>query len=264
MGEDRAEHTREVTALRQALEIGYRLFDTAEMYGEGGAERVVGEALAPLLARGSVAREDITLVSKVYPHNASRRGAVAACERSLKRLRVESIDIYLLHWRGSIALAETVDAFESLKTQGKIRDWGVSNFDVGDMQELASLRSPALHCATNQIYYSVTSRGPEHSLLPLLRECRIPVMAYSPVDQGEVQRWPILAEIGARHGASATQVALAWLLAQPGVIVIPKAVQEPHLRQNWEAMSLPLSAADMSAIEHAFPAPRRKEPLAMR
>ncbi|MDZ7653629.1 MAG: aldo/keto reductase [Burkholderiaceae bacterium] len=252
----------EVEAVRLALDIGYRLIDTAEMYGEGGAEEVVGAALRAWTAQPGCTRDDVFVVSKVYPHNASRQGAVAACERSLKRLGLDHIDLYLLHWRGQHPLRDTVAAFEQLRRDGRIRHWGVSNFDADDMQELWRLAAGA-QCATNQIYYSASERGVEFDLLPALRERGVPAMAYCPIDQGALARDATLAQVGALQGASAAQVALAWVLAQSGVIAIPKAVREMHLRENFAAAALRLTADDLAQIDRAHPPPRRKQPLAM-
>jgi aldehyde reductase len=255
MGEHARSRAQEIAAVRLALDLGYRLIDTAEMYGEGGAEEVIGEAVA-----GD--RDHVFLVSKVYPHNASRKGTVAACERSLKRLRTDRIDLYLLHWRGAVPLAETVDAFEQLKRAGKIRHWGVSNFDVDDMAELWALEGGA-QCAANQVYYSVSRRGIEFDLLPWLRERGVPTMAYCPIDEGALAGSAPLAAIGRAHGASAAQVALAWAIAQPDMIAIPKAVKPQHLRQNLAAASLELSSEDLAHIDRQFPPPRRRTRLAM-
>jgi diketogulonate reductase-like aldo/keto reductase len=258
MGESARSRGTEVAALRLALDIGYRVIDTAEMYGEGGAEEVVGEAL-----RGaSVRRESLFIVSKVYPHNASRRGVEAACERSLKRLQLEQIDLYLLHWRGEHPLADTLAGFEALKRRGLIRHWGVSNFDSADMHELQALPGGAA-CASNQVYYALSERGIEFDLLPWMRQHGMPCMAYCPIDRGRLAGDSVLQAVGQRHGASATQVALAWMLAQPGVMAIPKAVREVHLRENFAAAALTLDAEDFAAIEARFPPPRRKKALAM-
>lgn len=265
LGESAAARPQEVAALRLALDIGYRLIDTAEMYGEGGAEEVLGAALAEALRGGGLRREALFIVSKVYPHNASRAGTVAACERSLRRLGLDQIDLYLLHWRGQHALAHTVEAMQALQATGKIRHWGVSNLDTDDMDELLAAGGSA--CACNQVYYSPAERGPEFSLLPWLRQRRMPLMAYSPLDQGAAGGLvtdATLAAIGAAHGgASAAQVALAWLLAQPGVAVIPKAGSEKHLRENFAAAALSLTADDLARIDARFPPPRRQRPLAM-
>ena len=263
MGEDARQRAAEVRAVRLAIEMGYRVIDTAEMYGDGGAEEVLGVAVAQALKAGDVKREELFIVSKVYPHNASRAGTRVACERSLKRLGLDHIDLYLLHWRGQHALADTVAAFEQLKARGQIRHWGVSNLDTGDMDELGGVHHGKL-CAANQVYYSLGQRGAEFSLLPRLRALGMPAMAYSPIDQGALAGHPALSHIGQRHGATAAQVALAWVLAQPGVMAIPKAVQEAHLRDNLGAAHLVLSAEDRAALDDSFPPPRRKTALAMR
>jgi diketogulonate reductase-like aldo/keto reductase len=258
MGESKRARADEVGAVRLALDIGYRLIDTAEMYGEGGAEEVVGEAL-----RGaSVHRESVFVVSKVYPHNASRRGVEAACERSLKRLQLEQIDLYLLHWRGAHPLADTVAGFEALQRRGLIRHWGVSNFDVAHMEELQTVAGGD-RCASNQVYYALSERGIEFELLPWMRTRSMPCMAYCPLDQGRLAGDAVLKAIGERHRASATQVALAWMLAQPGVMAIPKAAREAHLRENFAAADLRLSPEDFHEIDRRFSPPRRKTRLAM-
>jgi diketogulonate reductase-like aldo/keto reductase len=262
MGESTRSRTAETEAVRLALDLGYRLIDTAEMYGEGGAEEVVGAALRAWSAQPGCRRADVFVVSKVYPHNASRQGAVAACERSLRRLGLDRIDLYLLHWRGQHPLRDTVAAFEQLQRDGRIGHWGVSNFDTDDMQELWHLPQGE-HCAANQIYYSASKRGVEFDLLPALRERGVPAMAYCPIDQGALARDKTFAQVGARHGASAAQAALAWVLAQSGVIAIPKAVREAHLRENLAAARLALTAEDRARIDRAFPPPERKQPLAM-
>lgn len=252
MGEQPAQRGREIVALRQGIELGLSLIDTAEMYAEGGAEQVVGEAIRGL-------RDQVFLVSKVYPHNASRKGVSAACERSLRRLGTEVIDLYLLHWRGQYPLEETVVAFERLREQGKIRRWGVSNFDLDDMHELDN---PV--CATNQVQYSLETRGIEFDLLPWCQTQRMPLMAYCPVGQGgRLLRHPALAEVAERYAATPARVALAWLLKQPGVIAIPKAVELAHVRDNAAALDLCLDANDLQRLDVAFPSPRRKQPLAV-
>jgi diketogulonate reductase-like aldo/keto reductase len=258
MGESARDRRAEVDAVRHALELGYRLIDTAEMYGDGGAEEIVGEALA----RGPVRRDAVFLVSKVYPHNASRKGTAAACERSLARLRTGHLDLYLLHWRGAVPLAETVEAFERLREQGKIRHWGVSNFDVADLRELWAADDGG-RCAANQIYYSAGQRGIEFDLLPWQRQNRLPAMAYCPIDQGALASSTALRAIARRRGATAAQIALAWVLRHPDVIAIPKAVQAAHLRDNLAAASIELAAAELAEIDAAFPPPARKRPLAM-
>jgi diketogulonate reductase-like aldo/keto reductase len=262
MGEAKRTRAAEVAAVREAVQLGYRLFDTAEMYGEGGAESLLGEALRGAIAAGEVRRDELFVVSKVYPHNASRRGAVAACERSLGRLGLERVDLYLLHWRGAHPLADTLAAFEELQSQGRIARWGVSNFDLNDMRELFALDGGA-RCAANQVWYSAGQRGAEFALLPWLAERGIAAMAYSPIDQAALARHGALATIGRRLGASAAQVALAWVLRRPGVIAIPKAVRAAHLRENLAAASIELDAEALQAIDAASPPPDAATPLAM-
>lgn len=262
IGEAAGRRRSEVAAVRTALELGYRVIDTAEMYGEGGAEEVVGSALGEALRSGVVRRDEVFVVSKVYPHNASRDGVRAACERSRRRLGLDTIDLYLLHWRGSHPLRETVAGFEALREAGAIRHWGVSNFDRDDMTELAAVPGGA-GCAANQVYYSLGERGAGFDLLPWLQHRSMPLMAYCPIDQGRLAGDATLRAIGARHGASAAQVALAWVLSQPGVMAIPKAVREAHLRENLAAADLTLTRADLDEIDARFAPPRRKTPLAM-
>jgi diketogulonate reductase-like aldo/keto reductase len=262
MGETPRSRAAELAAVRSAIEMGYRVIDTAEMYGEGGAERIVGEAVAAALRAGTVAREDLFIVSKVYPHNASRAGTQAACDRSRQRLGLDQIDLYLLHWRGQHALVDTVAAFEALRAQGHIRHWGVSNFDRDDMAELAGVPE-GTRCAANQVYYSLGERGAGFDLLPWLQHRSVPLMAYCPIDQGRLAGDEVLTGIGARYGASAAQVALAWALAQPGVMAIPKAVREAHLRENLAAAALQLTRDDLNQIDAKFPPPRQRTPLAM-
>ncbi|MDF0732043.1 aldo/keto reductase [Pseudomonas entomophila] len=252
MGEEPSRRAAEVAALQEGIELGMRLIDTAEMYAEGGAESVVGQALVGR-------RERVFLVSKVYPHNASQRGVPAACERSLKRLGTDCIDLYLLHWRGQYPLEETVEAFERLREQGKIRHWGVSNFDVDDLRELGDVG-----CATNQVLYNPAERGIEFDLLPFSRAQRIPTIAYCPLAQaGRLLRHPVLAEIAARHGVTPAQVSLAWVTREADVIAIPKAVSPMHVRLNATAGGLLLTEEDLRAIDQAFTAPTRKQRLAM-
>jgi diketogulonate reductase-like aldo/keto reductase len=252
MGEDRSAHKREVAALRTGIELGMTLIDTAEMYAEGGAESVVGEAITGL-------RDQVFLVSKVYPHNASRKGIPQACERSLRRLDTDYIDLYLLHWRGQYPLEETVEAFERLREDGKIGRWGVSNFDVDDLEELSSSA-----CATNQVLYNLEERGIEFDLLPWCQHQRMPLMAYCPIGQGGAMlAEPVLNEIAARHGVTPAQVSLAWILRQDGVIAIPKAVRPEHVQLNAQAAQLQLEAGDLAALDQAFQAPQRKQRLAM-
>ena len=255
MGEDARRRGAEAAALRHGLDLGLTLIDTAEMYGEGGAEEVVAEAI-----RGR--RDGVFVVSKVYPHNASARGTIAACERSLKRLGTDRIDLYLLHWRGAHPLAETVAAFERLQRDGKIRYWGVSNLDADEMGELAAVPGGGA-CAANQVLYNPQRRGIEWDLLPWCRERGVPVMAYSPIEQGRLPTGGALGEIARAHGCSAFQVALAWVLAQPGVLAIPKAARPEHVAANARAAAIALSAAELAMIDRSFPPPTRKRPLAM-
>lgn len=262
LGEDPARAAAEERTLRQALEIGYRVIDTAEMYGDGGAESVVGAALAGAL-RAGLAREELFIVSKVLPFNASQAGVAAACERSLRRLRLDHIDLYLLHWPGDVPLEDTVHGFEQLQRRGHIRHWGVSNFDLEDLRELTQVPGGAA-CAANQVYYSLSQRGVEWDLLPWQRVQQMPLMAYCPIDQGDLAGHPALSPLAQRHGVTPAQVALAWVLHQNGVMALPKAGSAEHLQQNWAAASLVLDAADLAALDSAFPPPRGKQALAMR
>jgi diketogulonate reductase-like aldo/keto reductase len=262
MGERADQREAEILAVRDALRLGYRLIDTAEMYGEGGAETMLGTALQQAFTAGEARREDLTVVSKVYPHHASTQGVIDACERSLRRLKLESIDLYLLHWRGEFPLAQTLDGFATLQARGLIRHWGVSNFDVDDMEELAALPGGS-HCAANQVYYSLSARGIEFDLLPWQAKRRLPLMAYSPIDQGALSDHAAVLAIAQRLSVSAAQVALAWVLRQPEVIAIPKAVRSAHLRDNLAATQLQLGVEDLSLLDAAFPPPRRKRSLAM-
>jgi diketogulonate reductase-like aldo/keto reductase len=255
MGERGADRRAEAAALRLGLDLGMALIDTAEMYAEGGAEEVVAEAIAGR-------RDEAFVVSKVYPHNAGGRRLEAACERSLKRLRVDTIDLYLLHWRGSFPLADTVEGFERMRGAGKIRRWGVSNLDVDDLEELGAALAD---CAADQVLYSLENRGIEHDLLPFCRDRGMPVMAYSPVGQGgALLRHPALRAVAARHGgATPAQVAIAWTLRAPGVVSIPKASDPEHVRLNAAARDLRLTEADLAELDAAFLPPERKQRLAM-
>jgi diketogulonate reductase-like aldo/keto reductase len=254
MGERGARRAEEARALRLGLDLGMTLVDTAEMYADGGAEEVVAEAIAGR-------REEVFLVSKVYPHNAGERKLEQACERSLKRLRVETIDLYLLHWRGSVPLADTVEGFERMRAAGKIRRWGVSNLDVDDLEELGA---GLADCAADQVLYNLEARGIEYDLLPFCRGRGMPVMAYTPIGQaGAMLRHAALKAVAARHGASPAQVAIAWTLRGGGVISIPKAASEPHVRENARAAEIVLTAEDEAALDAAFPPPKRKRSLAM-
>lgn len=255
MGEDARRRADEVNALKLGLDLGMTLIDTAEMYASGGAEEVIAQAIAGR-------RDEVFLVSKVLPSNASRAGVKRACENSLKRLATDRIDLYLLHWPGSVPLAETVEAFETLKKAGKIRHWGVSNFDTHEMEELVSLPDGG-NVQTNQILYNLSQRGPEFDLAPWNRQRGIPLMAYSPVDQGVLARNARLEAIAARHDATPAQVALAWVMAQDGVIAIPKAGKQEHVRQNVAALDIELTSEDFADIDRAFPPPTRKRGLEM-
>ena len=255
IGDDRAARAEEIATIRLGLDAGATLIDTAEMYGEGRSEELVGEAIAGR-------RDEAFIVTKVYPHNASRKGMPAACERSLKRLRTDRIDLYLLHWRGSIPFAETVDAFVALQKAGKIRHYGVSNLDLGDM--LALWKIPAGRAvAANQLLYNLTRRGIEYDLLPWLRERKVPVMAYSPVEQGRLMKDGKLAGFARRHGMTAAQAALAWLLAKDGVIVIPKTGRRDRLKENLGALEVKLDAAQLAELDRLFPPPAGPQPLDM-
>ena len=261
-GESPRSRAAEVKAVRLAIELGLRLFDTAEMYGEGGAEDLLGQALAEALRAGDVRREELTIVSKVYPHNASLKGLPQACERSLRRLGLERLDLYLLHWPGSHPLRDTVAAFEALLARGRIAHWGVSNFDLDDMKALWRVPGgPA--CAVNQVYYSLSQRGIEFDLVPWQRERGLPFMAYCPIDQGALALEPGLQPIARRLGATPAQLALAWLLQRGDVVAIPKAVREPHLRENAAAVDITLDAAALAEFDALFPPPQGRQPLAI-
>jgi diketogulonate reductase-like aldo/keto reductase len=255
MGEDRRRAAEEATAVRLGIELGMTLIDTAEMYGGGGAEEIVARA-----AEG--VRDDLFIVSKVYPHNASRAGVVAACERSLKRLRTDRIDLYLLHWRGSIPLAETLEGFELLARDGKIRYHGVSNFDRGDMAEWVALRGGET-VAADQVLYNLSHRGPEWDLVPWCRERGVAIMAYTPLGHGSMLGNRGLIEIARRREAMPAQIALAWLLRQDGTIVIPKAARPEHVRENRGALDVALTEEDLAALDRAFPPPKRRTALGM-
>ena len=255
IGDDRTRRAEETATLQRGIELGMNLIDTAEMYGDGTSERLVGEAI-----RGR--RDQVFLVSKVYPHNASRRGTAAACERSLKRLGVDCLDLYLLHWRGSVPLQETIEGFEALQAQGKIRHWGVSNLDTADMEELVGLSGGA-RVAADQVLYNLSRRGIEWDLLPWCQTRQIPLMAYSPIEQARLLRQPGLRHLAAKHGATPAQLALAWLLRQDGVIAIPKASTRQHLEENFAAVTLSLDDAVLAELDRLFPPPRNATPLEM-
>jgi diketogulonate reductase-like aldo/keto reductase len=255
MGEDRRLREKEIVALRYGLDLGLTLIDTAEMYGDGGAEELVGEAIEGR-------RDEVFLVSKVLPNHATRSGTVAACERTLRRLKTDRLDLYLLHWREEVPLEETVEAFASLLRAGKIRHWGVSNFDVSDMKDLIGL--PGGNCVeTDQVLYNLTRRGIEYDLLPWCKERRLPIMAYSPVEQGRLLGRTILQRVARQHGATPAQIALAWVLRQDGVIAIPKAAESEHVLDNRKALEVRLTNEDLSALDKEFPPPTHKVPLEM-
>lgn len=256
MGEDASERGREADALRLGLDLGVTLIDTAEMYGEGGAEQVVAAALAGR-------RDEAFIVSKVYPHNASERGVQDACERSLRRLKTDRIELYLLHWRGGVPLADTLAGLQALQQAGKIIDYGVSNFDRDDMNEAAALPGGA-GIAVNQVLYNLARRGVEWDLLPWMRKRGMPLMAYSPLEQAGMLKSPGLVRVAARHGVTAAQVALAWLLRQEGMIAIPKAVSARHVRENAAALEVLLTPEDLGELDKSFAPPTRAMPLAMR
>ena len=256
MAEDPRRRADEIAALRLGIDLGMTLIDTAEMYADGGSEELVGEAI-------SGRRDGLFLVSKVLPNHASRRGAIAACEGSLRRLGVDQIDLYLLHWRGSIPLQETGDAFGALVASGKIGSWGVSNFDVDDMEELADLRGGDA-VATDQVLYNLSRRGVEYDLLPWARKSGVPIMGYSPIEQGRLLRHPTLEAVAARHaGATATQVALAWVLRQDGDCAVPQSGNPAHVRENKGALEIRLTSHDLADLDRAFPPPNRRQTLAM-
>lgn len=260
MGENPGHRRAEVAALRAGVDLGLTLIDTAEMYADGGAEEVVGEALNGL-------RERVFLVSKVYPWNAGGQKAIAACEASLRRLKTDYLDLYLLHWSGNFSFAETVGAMETLIAQGKIRHWGVSNLDVDDMQALWQVPG-GKRCATNQVLYHLASRGIEYDLLPWCQQHQLPVMAYSPLAQAGRLRsgllnHPVVNEIAHAHSASAAQILLAWVISHQGVMAIPKAASAEHVQQNAAALNITLSAQELTALDKAYPAPKGKTALDM-
>lgn len=255
IGDDAQRRADEIAALRRGMDLGMSLIDTAEMYGEGASERLVGEAIAGR-------RDEVFLVSKVYPHNASREGTVSACERSLKRLGTDHLDLYLLHWRGQHPLAETVAAFEGLKAAGKIRYWGVSNLDAGDMTELMGVPGGS-GVAANQVLYNLSRRGIEWDLLPLMQARGIPVMAYSPVEQARLLKDRRLAALAADHGVSVAQLALAFVLDRDGVIAIPKAGRAAHVEDNAGALDIVITGELRAALDALYPPPRRATSLEM-
>ncbi|HTB35736.1 MAG TPA: aldo/keto reductase, partial [Reyranella sp.] len=254
MGESARRRGEELEALKYGLDLGYPMIDTADMYGEGGAEEIVGEAIAGRATRPYI-------VSKVYPHNASRAGTVAACERSLKRMGIERIDLYLLHWRGGARLEETFEAFHRLRAAGKIADFGVSNFDRTDMEDAARLDKGLT--GSNQVLYCLSRRGPEFDLLPWMRQRSIPLMAYSPLDQGGLLRKSALKKLALEAACTPAQLALAWLLAQPGVVTIPKSSSRERVKENFAALDVELPPKLLAELDRAFPPPKGKQPLEM-
>jgi diketogulonate reductase-like aldo/keto reductase len=263
MGENKNSHADEVAALRLGIDLGMTVIDTAEMYGEGGAENVVADAI-------DGQRDRVFVVTKVYPHNASRKELPKACERSLKRLRIEVIDLYLLHWRGDVPLTETVETFEQLRATGKIRRWGVSNFDVEDMEELFAIENGTV-CAANQVLYNLQHREIESGLLRLLQTSKlkgqtspIAIMAYSPVGHGRgLLNNATLKKIAKHHDATPAQIALAWVLRHPGVIAIPKSSNEAHVRDNARATEIELTKENLAEMDREFPPPKSQQPLPM-
>ena len=257
MGESERAHNDEVAALKLGIELGLTLIDTAEMYGDGRAEEVVADAI-------SGQRDRIFVVTKAYPHNASRTQLPQACERSMKRLRIDVVDLYLLHWRARTPpLEETVEAFEKLRSQGKIRYWGVSNFDLRDMKDLSAIHG-GKNCATNQVLYNLHDRGIEFDLLPWQGEQKMPLMAYSPVGHGRrLLENGTLKKIAQRRGATAAQIALAWLLRRPNIIAIPKASNPAHVRENARSIDIELTKEDLEDIDREFPPPKSKQSLGM-
>jgi diketogulonate reductase-like aldo/keto reductase len=250
-----AHRDEEILALRRGLDLGMTVIDTAEMYADGEAEKLVGEAIADR-------RDEVFLVSKVLPHHATARGTVAACEDSLRRLGTDRIDLYLLHWRGRVPLAETIEAFGGLQQAGLIRYWGVSNFDGPDMKELTALPG-GQEVATDQVLYNLSRRGPELNLFPMLRQLRVPIMAYSPIEQGRILGHPVLREIAGLHHATPAQIALAWVLRRDDVCAIPRASRLEHTNENRAAADIQLDQADLAQLDQEFPRPERVRPLEM-
>jgi len=256
MGEHSDQVSREVDVIRAALDLGVRLIDTAEMYGEGGAEEVIGKAI-----QGQ--RDELFLVSKLYPHNASRNGVIEACERSLRRLNCDTIDLYLLHWPGSVPLEQTFEAFHALQDSGKIHDFGVSNFNIADLEKVPAADQKQLGC--NQVFYNLAHREVEWEVAAWCQQRSIPVMAYSPLDQASsLLHAPVLADVAARHSASVAQIALAWLLHQPNTVVIPKSVRPQRIAENLAALDIELSAEDVIELDGAYPAPVQSVRVGMR
>jgi diketogulonate reductase-like aldo/keto reductase len=255
MGDDPSAKSEEIKTLRTGIDLGMRLIDTAEMYGNGRSELLVGEAIENI-------REDVVLVSKVLPSNASSEGVVKACENSLRRLKTDYLDLYLLHWEGRYPLEETIDAFEKLKKSGKIKHWGVSNFDTDLMESLFDNQNGNL-CATDQVLYNLSRRGPEFDLLPWCKKHNLPVMAYSPIEQSRLLSNEILARIAEKHNASASQIALGWILQNQHIIPIPKASTVEHVKDNFRSLEVQFTEEDNQMLDKVFPAPKRKVSLEM-
>ena len=255
MGDDPSAKSEEIKTLRTGIDLGMRLIDTAEMYGNGRSELLVGEAIENI-------REDVVLVSKVLPSNASSEGVVKACENSLKRLKTDYLDLYLLHWEGRYPLEETIVAFEKLKKSGKIKHWGVSNFDTDLMESLFDNQNGNL-CATDQVLYNLSRRGPEFDLLPWCKKHNLPVMAYSPIEQSRLLSNEILARIAEKHNATAPQIALGWILQNQHIIPIPKASTVEHVKDNFRSLEIQLTEEDNQMLDKVFPAPKRKVSLEM-
>jgi diketogulonate reductase-like aldo/keto reductase len=255
LGEDPLRRENEIAALRLGLDVGMRLIDTAEMYGDGATEELVGEAIAGR-------RDEVFLVSKVLPHHATARGTIDACEASLRRLRTDHLDLYLLHWRERVPLEETLVGFATLIEEGKILSWGVSNFDIDDMEELVALAGGS-EVNTNQVLYNLKRRGIEWDLLPWCRKKQMPIMAYSPIEQGRLLRDPVLQSVARRHDATPAKVAIAWMLHREGVIAIPKAGTQAHVLENRAALGVRLTKKDLAELDEAFPPPTEKRPLEM-
>jgi diketogulonate reductase-like aldo/keto reductase len=254
MGDRASQRSTEADALRFGIDLGMTLIDTAEMYGEGGAEQAVAEAI-------SGQRSKMFLVSKVYPHNATRRGTIQACERSLKRLKTDYLDLYLLHWRGSVPLSETFEAFLELRETGKIRDFGVSNFDQEDLEEARQFDRHLT--VTDQVLYNLSRRGIEWNVLPWCRQHKIPIMAYSPIEQGRLLKNRSLIAIAHQLNVTPAQIAIAWLLHQDDVVVIPKSSRRDRIQENFAALNLKLGESELATLDEAFPRPRQPQPLQM-
>jgi len=258
MGENSRARKTEVAALRLGIDLGMTLIDTAEMYADGGAERIVGEAI-------SGRRDNVFILTKFYPQNATRERMAAACERSLTRLATDRIDLYLLHWGGDVPLKETLAGFDALLRSQKIRYAGVSNFDVDDLEELARLKDGVQRVVTNEVLYNLERRGIEWDLIPWMRKRHRPIIAYSPVEEGLLAHpHPVLSAVAKRHDATPAQIALAWVIREDGIIAIPKAARAAHVRENRGAADIRLSKRDLEELDESFPPPEGKKPLETR